>query len=149
MKYVFFTTLILIGGFLNAQENLNYIEITIHNLDGYYNLSIEKNSKESSYNVKSKITKFSRSKKIVVSDSVVINNEKASQLLDIVLDIDNKAFKRNLTPCLDGKTIRLDFSDNLNYNMITQMYQCVNSTDEVYLSIVKIYNLFPFKEKIQ
>lgn len=148
MKHVILITLILISEALNAQVNLNYLEIITHNNNGYYKLYIEKNSKDSTYNAKSRVIKFRKGKKIVDLDSAVVNNENISQLLNIVLNIDNHAFKRKSEPCLDGNTIRLDFSDDLHYNMITQMYQCVNNADEIYLSIVKIYNLFPFKEKL-
>lgn len=142
----------IITGYLNAQKNFNTdnVEINLANNVNTYNLQIERDlssAKDSVYLVKFTTYKFISKKKVIKKDSIVINQKEIFPIQDILLNIDNQAFNRKKIPCLDGFTVSINYFDDNYNNTVTQRFFCIDSVDEVYKSILKIYSFFPFKEE--
>ncbi|WP_353163904.1 hypothetical protein [Empedobacter brevis] len=152
MKKYFLLCAMIITGYLNAQKNFNTdnVEINLANNVNTYNLQIERDlssAKDSVYLVKFTTYKFISKKKVIKKDSIVINQKEIFPIQDILLNIDNQAFNRKTIPCLDGFTVSINYFDDNYNNTVTQRFFCINSVDEVYKSILKIYSFFPFKEE--
>ncbi|TGN26850.1 hypothetical protein [Empedobacter tilapiae] len=138
---------------LNAQKKLNIdnVEINITNNSRVYNLLIEKqegNLNDTIYLVKSTTYKFINKKKVINKNSRILNNKDFPKIQNILLNLDNSAFSKKSEICLDGISIFVVFSDNSLNNAIEQRFLCVDSKDEIFKSILKIYNFLPFKEKL-
>lgn len=138
---------------LNAQKKINIdnVEINITNNSSVYNLLIERqegNLNDSIYLVKSTTYKFINKKKVINKDSILLNNKDLPKIQNILLNLDNSAFSKKSEICLDGISIFVFFSDNSLNNAIEQRFLCVDSKDEIFKSILKIYNFLPFKEKL-
>ena len=135
----------------NAQKNFNTdnIKLTIYNNLEYTKLSIGNESfdfNDSVYLVTLKTRRFKDSKDIVKNDSLNINKSSILPIQSILLNLDNLAFNKESINCLDGLSIDVKFFDN-NFNYRTeQSFSCINYSDEIYKSVLDIFNYLPFNK---
>jgi len=143
----------IITGYLNAQKNFNTdnVEIVLRNNLNKSILNIESNlfsTEDSTYIVRFTTHRFIKRKRVINIDSTKVNKTDILPIQEILLNLDNHTFNKKNIPCLDGLSITIKFYDKLFHNSVEQRFSCINSTDEVYKSIVKIYSFFPFKEEL-
>jgi hypothetical protein len=151
MKKLVIIIILFFGVTTNAQSvfNTDNVKLTIYNNLEYTELIIESelfNFNDSVYLVTLKTRRFKDSKDIVKNDSLKINKSSILPIQNILLNLGNKAYNKESMNCLDGLEINVNFSDKF-FNYITeQSFSCINYSDEIYKSVLDIFNYLPFNK---